>query len=1040
MHGFQREEEAFALSKLKVETWRHEASGFRVVIVHAPGPLIHGHLVCATEAFDDDGCPHVLEHLTFLGSRKYPYKGVLDQLANRSFAQGTNAWTAVDHTCYTMDTAGEDGFLQLLPVYLDHLLYPTLTSSGFHTEVHHIKGDGDDAGVVYCEMKARENTVGDISDYELRRALFSVTSSYRSETGGRLSNLRDLTVETVRAYHAQSYCAGNFCAVVVGTVDTSNLLQCIDNFLSETASSSVPDSTESMQQQQQGPEHGKEVERAKHRPFGVKPAPLRDSVQKEVQFPSDDEECGTVTLGWRTVNVTNVFEAECLSVLWDYLTDSPVALLQQLLVETADPCCADISVDFSYFEEVVVMLSFEGCPLSKMASIPAQITSILQGLCAGERQLDMHRMASVIEKARLSWLEGLERNPTEAVIESVIAHHVHAVQTTGLKAFLPDEAALFDRMAALPEAFWLELLGQWMVQACRADIVARPSVALQTALTEEETQRVAAQKASIGSDGLRALEEALETAAAANNAPIPEGLLAQFPIPPLDKFAFFQSQSHFRAALHCHYDQLLGGGDSRFMEIRLCLNTATLTGLQRRLLPLWCEAIFKMPMDSVGDHLAVATGLERDFVYYGASIGLDGGAFSAGSCPSHAVLHLQFEKSRYPTAIAWCLHFAGDVHFALERLEICKTTLLNNIPDEKRDGSSMARACLTDLIFDTERSNRPNLTAVRQQQWLNQAEGSTLASELQSMHASLFQWSQLLIQVVGSESDLAAVFDPWEVFMPVPGRRKGVKKSRAAESEAAPWILSQHCRKEEVQASGEPVCHVVAVGGTDSCFLRSSIVGEVAWGSRQQAVSKAAAEYLTALEGPLWKGIRGNGHAYGFNLMAEAEAGLVTFSLYRCLDVGASWSIAADCIRKAGTAEQIDALEFEGAISSLVYAILSKEESFSTMARSSFIDRLLHWEQESLTSSRQLLAHLSTVTRSEVAAYISGTLQRLFDVNGGGIMVIAAPPGKAEAVNEVMNPAGDVWTLAAFFEAEEVDDEDEDESDASTSSSGSPPA
>ena len=28
-------------------------------------------------------------------------QGVLDSLANRAIAQGTNAWTDVDHTCYS---------------------------------------------------------------------------------------------------------------------------------------------------------------------------------------------------------------------------------------------------------------------------------------------------------------------------------------------------------------------------------------------------------------------------------------------------------------------------------------------------------------------------------------------------------------------------------------------------------------------------------------------------------------------------------------------------------------------------------------------------------------------------------------------------------------------------------------------------------------------------------------------------------------------------------------------------------------------------
>jgi len=65
-----------------------------------------------------------------MGSEKFPHKGILDLLANRGFSNGTNAWTDTDHTAYTVSTAGEQGFLQLLPIYVDHILYPTITNSG----------------------------------------------------------------------------------------------------------------------------------------------------------------------------------------------------------------------------------------------------------------------------------------------------------------------------------------------------------------------------------------------------------------------------------------------------------------------------------------------------------------------------------------------------------------------------------------------------------------------------------------------------------------------------------------------------------------------------------------------------------------------------------------------------------------------------------------------------------------------------------------------------------------------------------------------
>lgn len=52
-------------------------TGLTVCIVDVDSPIVNGYFVLATEAFDDKGLPHTLEHFVFLGSEDYPYKGVL---------------------------------------------------------------------------------------------------------------------------------------------------------------------------------------------------------------------------------------------------------------------------------------------------------------------------------------------------------------------------------------------------------------------------------------------------------------------------------------------------------------------------------------------------------------------------------------------------------------------------------------------------------------------------------------------------------------------------------------------------------------------------------------------------------------------------------------------------------------------------------------------------------------------------------------------------------------------------------------------------
>ena len=87
-------------------TSRSRKTGLTIVLARAESPIVNGYFCLATEADDHDGLPHTLEHLVFLGSEDYPYKEVLDLLANRCLADRTNAWTDTDHTCYTVYTAG----------------------------------------------------------------------------------------------------------------------------------------------------------------------------------------------------------------------------------------------------------------------------------------------------------------------------------------------------------------------------------------------------------------------------------------------------------------------------------------------------------------------------------------------------------------------------------------------------------------------------------------------------------------------------------------------------------------------------------------------------------------------------------------------------------------------------------------------------------------------------------------------------------------------------------------------------------------------
>ena len=217
---------------MPVKKFISKRTGMRLYVCQLSGPVVEGHFSLATEALDDDGLPHTLEHMIFLGSEDYPYAGVLDILANKIYAAGTNAWTEVDNTTYTLSTVEKNGFLQLLPIYLDHIFFPLLNESGYVTEVYHVNGEGQDGGVVYSEMQSVENEDETVVERAVHRAIYpTLKCGYRYETGGMLKNLRETTShQKVCNYHKSMYRPDNMAIVIAGQIEAEEVIECLEKF------------------------------------------------------------------------------------------------------------------------------------------------------------------------------------------------------------------------------------------------------------------------------------------------------------------------------------------------------------------------------------------------------------------------------------------------------------------------------------------------------------------------------------------------------------------------------------------------------------------------------------------------------------------------------------------------------------------------------------------------------------------------------------------------------------------------------------------
>lgn len=395
-------------------------------------------------ADDDDGLPHTLEHLIFLGSEKYPYKGVLDLLANRCLASGTNAWTDTDHTCYTMTTAGSEGFLELLPIYLDHILYPTLTDAGFITEVHHISGDGEDGGVVYCEMQGRENTGESRGNLEMLRAIYP-NCSYSSETGGIMHNLRTSTTNTkVRDYHKQFYRPENLHVIITGPVDAEAVFKAL-----ETTEEAILS-------------HGPLPE---YKPrFWQKPIePLEKSINKKIAYPSDEEDCGLVYVAFRGPRASDeTRKLTACSILLRFLSDTQVSPLQRELIEIDDPYASQVF--FSIIENAVSLLygHFGNVPIDKIDLVYDKLMSVLKGIANGDEKIDMIRIKNIIEKQIMEALSNLENEPHSSVSFLVIGDALYGNTNEDFEERM-NHIKQLEYLREVDDNFWINLLKTYII-------------------------------------------------------------------------------------------------------------------------------------------------------------------------------------------------------------------------------------------------------------------------------------------------------------------------------------------------------------------------------------------------------------------------------------------------------------------------------------------------------------------------------------------------------------------------------------------------
>lgn len=963
-----------AYNKIPISEYKSKSTGLTVVIADVEGPIVNGFFCVVTEAFDDDGLPHTLEHLIFLGSEDFPYKGVLDLLANRCLASGTNAWTDIDHTCYTMETAGSEGFLQLMPIFLEHILYPVLTDEGFITEVHHITPEGEDAGVVYCEMQGRENSGESRLHYTLSKLMYPGECGYSSETGGIMKNLRESTSNLkVRNYHKEFYRPENLKIVITGRVEPQLVFKSLKKLEEKIISKGDLPTFQ--------------------RPWQSPIPPIPESKEIELCYPADDENHGIFCLGWRGPSaVHDQFTVTACSLLLKFLCDTAVAPLQKEFVEIDDPYASKVSYNMYENSTVCLYIMWEDVPVSKLDQIKGKVDALLNNIIKTEN-FDMKRMESVINKHKLESLSNLENSPHNTIAFLIISHMLYGNTQSDLEERV-NPLVSFEKLKSQPKSYWLDLIKKYLIDGKFIGIRCKPSKEEQNKMSVDEKLRVENQIKQLGEDGLKNKAEELEKAIEYNEREPPLDMLTSLPVPSVEtnnfhKIIRYKCEDNqvglnlSDAPVYTFFDDI----NSNFVYIFALLDTSQIPSNLRVYLPLLLESLFELPIRKNNQTIPyedVITSLNDDIVNYSAHLGITKrGLFKCGPFSQHACIIIQVEDSKFKNGLNWLKDIMYNTVFNTERLKVIAAKINNAAAQAKRSGSDMVSYAMKTLCF-VEDSNIHNnglmiqnkfLTSLMEQFDKNEKVEETIEI-FNNIRNQITDSKNLVLYLAGN---LKNIDDPVQLlkttFSDTMEKADGLKATPEYK------LLKSH---QEGALSG---C-IIGMGCLESSFFIQSTKGISEYLNPDLPALLLFLQYLIQAEGPLWKQIRGKGFAYGYTMLAHVKEGLLYLILTKATNIVAAYRETKQIVAKQLELKEWDETLLEAARSSLLFEIIEEETTIGSVVNlslSSYCGGLDY------TFNRNLLKQIEKVTIEDLNKVGVKYVASLFDAKCVKTAIVTDP-------------------------------------------------
>jgi zinc protease len=190
------------------------------------------------EAPGQTGVSHWVEHMNFKGTTNIPreaMKGIVER-----FGGMWNGYTWIDQTTY-LETAGRDALDQMLFIEAERMANGLYEPDECESE----------RTVIISELQGGENDPEQLLDTEVTATAFRA-HGYRHPTIGWLDDLKSMTREALYTHYRRFYVPANATLVVVGDVETDDVLRRAAARFGSIPASAVPSRVTATEPQQLG--------------------------------------------------------------------------------------------------------------------------------------------------------------------------------------------------------------------------------------------------------------------------------------------------------------------------------------------------------------------------------------------------------------------------------------------------------------------------------------------------------------------------------------------------------------------------------------------------------------------------------------------------------------------------------------------------------------------------------------------------------------------------------------------------------------------